>query len=247
MKKRVHSIVGHYGSGKTEFSVNYALDLKKRIENVAIIDMDIANPYFRSRERQKMMEDKGIKVYFNTYGFDITEDLPAISATVRAPLENKDYVTVVDVGGNDSGARIIKQFEKYFREEDARMLAVLNLNRPETDEVETCIKHIRSIETETGIMIDGIINNTHMLRETEVEDMIFGYQQCVEVSKELGIPVVYNTCVGELLDELLSETANMGIRTRIVDIPNGIDNDGEEGVMYIYPLTLQMRPTWLDR
>lgn len=247
MKKRVHSIVGHYGSGKTEFSVNYALDLKKRIENVAIIDMDIANPYFRSRERQKMMEDKGIKVYFNTYGFDITEDLPAISATVRAPLENKDYVTVVDVGGNDSGARIIKQFEKYFREEDARMLAVLNLNRPETDEVETCIKHIRSIETETGIMIDGIINNTHMLRETEAEDMIYGYQQCVEVSKELGIPVVYNTCVGELLDELLSETAKMGIRTRIVDIPNGIDNDGEEGVMYIYPLTLQMRPTWLDR
>lgn len=247
MKKRIHSIVGHYGSGKTEFSVNYALDLKKMIEKVAIIDMDIANPYFRSRERQKLMEDQGIKVYFNTYGFDITEDLPAITATVRAPLENKDYITVVDVGGNDSGARIIKQFEKYFKEEDARMLAVLNLNRPETDEVETCIEHIRSIETETGIMIDGIINNTHMLRETTVEDMIYGYQECVKVSQELGIPVVYNTCETKFLDELLKETAEMGIRTKVVDIPNGIDSDGDEGVMYIYPLTLQMRPTWLDR
>ncbi len=247
MNNRIHSIVGHYGSGKTEFSVNYALDLKKKIDKVAIIDMDIANPYFRSRERQQLMEDQGIKVYFNTYGFDITEDLPAITATVRAPLENMEYTTVVDVGGNDSGARIIKQFEKYFLQEDARMLAVLNLNRPETDSVDTCLFHVRSIEEETGIRIDGIINNTHMLRETTTGDIIFGYQECLKVGRELGIPVVYNTCETKYLEQLLKDAEDQGIKTKVMDIPNGIDSDGEEDVMYIYPITLQMRPTWLDR
>ena len=247
MNKRVHAIVGHFGSGKTEFAVNYALDLRKVLDQVAILDMDIANPYFRSRERQALMIEKDIDIHFNTYGFDISEDLPAITATVRAPLENKDYTTVVDVGGNDSGARIINQFRKYFLEEDSRMLAVLNLNRPDTETVDTCIDHIRSIEIETEVQISGIINNTHMLRETTVEDIIYGYEMCSEVSKRLGIPVVYNTCVTELLDELLAEAEQKKIKTNVVDLSKGIDSNEASDVMNIYPITLQMRPTWLDR
>ncbi len=247
---RINSIVGHFGSGKTEFAVNYVLDLRKQFEKVAIIDMDIANPYFRSRERQALMEEKDIAIHFNTYGRDISEDLPAISATVRAPLENTKYKTVVDIGGNDSGARIINQFQKYFKTEDARMLAVLNLNRPDTETAETCIEMIRSIELETGIHVDGIINNTHLLRETTPEDILHGYEICCEVSKMIGIPVMYNTCVNELIPELLKAAKDKGITTQVLDVPNGKDNDGKDcdrGVMYIYPLTLQMRPTWLDR
>ena len=247
MNKRIHAIVGHFGSGKTEFAVNYVLDLRQRIDKVAILDMDIANPYFRSRERQALMIEKDIDIHFNTYGFDISEDLPAITATVRAPLENKSYTTVVDVGGNDSGARIINQFRKYFLEEDSGMLAVLNLNRPDTDTVETCIDHIRSIEIETEVPIDGIINNTHLLRETTVEDILYGYEMCCKVSDRLGIPVVYNTCVTDLLDELLAEAAAKNIQTNVVDIPAGKDSNEAAGVMNIYPITLQMRPTWLDR
>lgn len=247
---RINSIVGHFGSGKTEFAVNYVLDLKMQFEKIAIIDMDIANPYFRSRERQSLMEEQGIDIHFNTYGRDISEDLPAISATIRAPLENTDYKVVVDIGGNDSGARIINQFQKYFLVDDERMLAVLNLNRPDTETAELCIEMIRSIELETGIHIDGIINNTHLLRETTPDDILFGYEICCDVSKKLGIPVFYNTCVKELIPELLKAASEKGITTRLLDVPNGIDNDGktcEAGIMYIYPLTLQMRPTWLDR
>lgn len=244
--KRIHAIVGHFGSGKTEFAVNYVLDLRRVFDKVAILDMDIANPYFRSRERQDLMIENDIDIHFNTYGYDINEDLPAITATVRAPLENRNYVTVVDVGGNDSGARIINQFRKYFLESDSRMLAVLNLNRPDTDTVDGCIEQIKSIETETGVDIVGIINNTHMLRETTTEDIIYGYRECCKVGKKLGIPVVYNTCVRELMDELLQDAKTSGISTKVLDIPAGIDYDGTEA-MHIYPLTLQMRPSWLDQ
>lgn len=229
--KRITVIVGHYGSGKTEFSVNLTMDLKKKHEKVAILDMDIANPYFRSRERQQFMEDRGIAVYHNSFGYDITEDLPAISATLRAPLENTEYMTVVDVGGDDSGARVLNQFKKYFVGDDSEMLCVLNANRPETYTVEGMIMHLRRIEVETGIKVEGIINNTHLLRETTAADMIKGYEMCLEVSKQLGLPIVWNTCRKDLLPELQAALAEKGY--------------GEEFV--IYPIELYMRPTWLDK
>lgn len=174
--KRITAIAGHYGSGKTEFSVNLALDLKKEKDKVAILDMDIANPYFRSRERQKMMEAEGINVIFNTYGFDITEDLPAITAALRGPLENEEFTAVVDVGGNDSGARVLKQFEKYFKRDDCELLCVLNANRPETDTMEGLLEHLHSIEIETGLKFHGLINNTHLLRETTADESIEGLE-----------------------------------------------------------------------
>lgn len=229
--KRITAIAGHYGSGKTEFSVNLALDLKKEKDKVAILDMDIANPYFRSRERQKMMEAEGINVIFNTYGFDITEDLPAITAALRGPLENEEFTAVVDVGGNDSGARVLKQFEKYFRRDDCELLCVLNANRPETDTVEGMLEHLHSIEIETGLKFHGIINNTHLLRETTANDIIKGYKLCREVSDKLGIPIVWNTCHEKLVN----------------DLNDLITRDGIEGLENIYPIKLYMRPTWLDR
>jgi len=229
--KRITAIAGHYGSGKTEFSVNLALDLKKEKDKVAILDMDIANPYFRSRERQKMMEAEGINVIFNTYGFDITEDLPAITAALRGPLENEEFTAVVDVGGNDSGARVLKQFEKYFRRDDCELLCVLNANRPETDTMEGMLEHLHSIEIETGLKFQGLINNTHLLRETTADDIVKGYKLCRQVSDKLGIPIVWNTCREDLLDDLKQLIANESI----------------EGLENIYPIKLYMRPSWLDR
>ena len=237
--KRVTVIAGHYGSGKTEFAVNLALkekqnlDLQKRYEKVALLDMDIANPYFRSRERQKMLQDVGIEIIYNTFGFDITEDLPAITAAVRGPLENPEYRAIVDVGGNDSGARVLKQFAKYLTADDVELLCVLNGNRYETDTAVGMIAHLQSIEAETGLAFHGILNNTHMLMETTAEDVVKGYKLCSEVSEKLGIPIVWSTCREDLLDDL-----------------SALIEAGEAGGLtmeQVYPVKLYMRPSWLDR
>ena len=140
--KRIRIITGHYGSGKSELSVNMVTELKKQYDKVAIVDLDIANPYFRSRERQDMMEDMGIEVFHNSFGYDITQDLPALSAAIKKPLENKDYHTIVDAGGDDSGARVLNQFRKYFLADDCEMIFVINANRPETATVSGCLHHL---------------------------------------------------------------------------------------------------------
>lgn len=221
--KRITVIAGHFGSGKTEFSVNLAMQLKSEYDKVALLDLDIANPYFRSRERQHMLEEAGIQVHYNTFGYDITEDLPAISAVLRAPLEDPDCITVVDVGGNDSGSRVLKQFGKYFESGESDFFCVLNGNRPETDTVEGMIEHICSIENETGMKVDGLINNTHLLMETTADDVVDGYELCGKVSQQTGIPLVWNVCWKEHEDAARNA---------------GIDN--------LYPIQLYMRPSWLD-
>lgn len=226
--KRVTLITGHYGTGKTEVSVNLVVDLKKKYDKVAILDLDIANPYFRSRERQKALEEMGIDIHFNSFGYDITEDLPALSATLKAPLENKEYRVIADVGGDYSGAMVLNQFKKYFTDEETDMLCVINANRPETSTLEGCLMHINSIQAETGLQMKGIINNTHLLNETTADDIIKGYKLCREVSKETGLPVFFSTCREDLLDDLEKAKAE-----------NGLDD------MKIYPIKLYMRPSWL--
>lgn len=223
--KRIRIITGHYGSGKSELSVNMVTELKKKHEKVAIVDLDIANPYFRSRERQEEMEKLGIKVYHNSFGYDISQDLPALSAAIKEPLENKEFMTIVDAGGDDSGARVLNQFRKYFLDDDSEMIFILNANRPETSTLEGCLSHLDRIQVETGLQIDGIINNTHLLSETSAEDIKRGYALATEVSEALDIPVIGSYCNRKILEQINEE-----------------DLDGIE----VTPIDLFLRPSWLQ-
>ncbi len=227
MMGRTIAVMGHYGSGKTEFCVNLAMKMKEDVSDLALIDLDIANPYFRSRERQKQLEAEGIKVIFNEYGYDIAEDLPAITAKVRAPLENPKFTTIVDVGGNDSGARIMNQFHKYFEPDDVERLIVINANRFETDTLEGAMFHLEQIQEEIGLPITGLINNTHMLAESTAGDVVKGHELCCEVSRRTGIPIVWDTCGEKLLGDL----------QKLI---------GEKNDYKIFPVKLYMRPSWLD-
>jgi len=226
--KRISVIVGHYGSGKTEFAVNYAFQLAEQGKKTALVDLDIANPYFRSRERQQQLEEKGIHVYSNTFGYDITADLPAITARIKAPLEDGTCQTVVDVGGDDLGARILIQFEKYWKIADCDLFCVVNANRPETDTVDGALSHINRIEQETKLKITGLINNTHLMKETTTEDIMKGYRLCNELSEILETPLKYNCCMEELQDMLQLKTKN------IEDF-------------HLFKMKRYMRSSWLDR
>lgn len=230
---RILAVVGHYGSGKTEFAVNLTLNLRASGKKTALADIDIANPYFRSREQQEYLESKGIAVYSNAYKHDITQDLPAIDAAIRAPLEDADCHVVLDAGGDDSGARILNQFRKYLLTEEAELLCVINANRRETDQWSGALGHLLRIEAETGVPVGGLVSNTHMLRETTVEDIAKGIRLCREVSERLKasgrkVPLKYVCCVEGLIAEFTARYPELAAENTV------------------YPMTLYMRPTWLD-
>ena len=226
--KRILIITGHYGSGKTEFSVSCAFlsarEGTKPYPKTALIDLDIVNPYFRSRERRELLEEAGINVYGSVYKTEITAELPALSANVRTPLEDEDCFVIVDAGGNDSGALVLNQFKKYFTPEQCTVTAVLNANRPETRDVSGAIGHLEAIEAVTGLRIEGIVNNTHLLRETTPDTIIRGHALCEAVCAETG-------------RELLCDCYPQPLIKR--ETLAGLSD-------YLMPLGLFMRPTWLD-
>jgi cellulose biosynthesis protein BcsQ len=219
-------VAGHYGSGKTEFSVSLAMRLARDgVAPLAVIDLDVANPYFRSREQRATLEGAGIGVYGSIYDKEITAELPALGARLRAPLENKACRVIIDAGGNDSGALVLNQFKKYVTPEETTLLAVVNFNRFETRTVETAAAHVSAIEHVTGLEAEYLVNNTHLLRETTADMLARGHALALETCAALGKKLFCDCYPAPV-------------------VPSADLHDLGE---FILPLELYMRPTWLDR
>lgn len=227
--RRVMVVTGHYGSGKTEFCVSLALRLAERgngaYERLALADLDIINPYFRSREREAMLEEKGIAVYGSAYGHEVTAEIPELAANIRAPLQDAGCRTLIDLGGNDAGAKVLRQFEAQLPPEETLVLCVVNANRPETRDFDGAMAHLEAIERNLRRRVDGLINNTHLLRETDLACIDRGHALCRQICDQTG-RFIWCDCY-----------------------PEGIVPADEVEGKYEYPLPLglYMRPSWLDK
>ena len=227
--RRVMVVTGHYGGGKTEFCVSLAMSLAEHgfgpYHRLALVDLDIANPYFRSRERRETLESVGVKVYGSAYEHEITAELPALGANIRAPLEDADCRVIVDVGGNDSGAVVLNQFGKYFSPEDALFLIVVNANRPETRDLEGALEHLRAIERKTGRAIDGVINNCHLLLETDAACVAKGHALCRALCERTGKILWCDTYPAPIVPA----------------------EQVEGKYEHLLPVGMYMRPSWIDK
>ena len=227
--RRMIVIAGHYGSGKTELAVSLAMELARRKQRefprLAIVDLDVANPYFRSRERMELLEKNGVSVYGDAFhSTGSAAELPALTAALRAPLEDGGCQTIVDLGGNDAGARVLRQFAKYFQGQDHELWVVVNFRRYETLTLETSREHVESIWRELDMPVTGLVNNTHLLRETTPAIIREGYEKASALSAQMGIPLLF-TCY----------PAGIVSPEEIRDIPS------------LRPLGLYMRPAYLDK
>lgn len=199
--KRIRIITGHYGSGKTEFAVNYAVKLTDAGKKVSLADLDVVNPYFRSRECEKLFEEKGIELL----GFILKEhgmDLPAVSGNVAKALMDKSREYIIDLGGNSAGARAFASFRSMVVVEECDLFFVINANRPETADYLGVMTQIQSIEGTLNMRVTGLINNTHLIWDTTEEDILRGELLSREVSEKTGIPIRYTSMKKDLVPEL---------------------------------------------
>lgn len=202
--KRVRIISGHYGSGKTEFAVNYITNLKKLSKNkVAISDMDIVNVYFRSREKKDELIKQGIEVFDSSIGS--SADLPAIPKEMLVPFVDKEYDYVVDLGGNDVGTIVLRRFREHIDISEVDFFMVVNVFRPDTQTVDAIIEQKERLEITSGFKITGFINNTNLVRETSAEDLLYGDKLLKEASEKTGVPIKYTSYVKEVVKDMTPE------------------------------------------
>ena len=222
---RVKIIIGHYGSGKTEFSINYAVNLAKMDKKVTLVDLDIVNLYFRSREKASMLESLGIKLIGSSIKASAL-DLPAVSPAVTTAFSDKTADAILDIGGDPAGARTLGRYKEYLIGGNYDMFFVLNKYRKETDTPDKAINYIREIESVSRAKVTGIVSNSHFLKSTTIEDILGGVELSIEVSKKTGIPLKYITVLKEL-EEGLKEK-----------LPEDLQR-------IVFPIELFMREEWM--
>lgn len=198
---RITIITGHYGTGKTEFAVNLALALARERPRVMLADLDIVNPYFRSRERRDLLESAGIRLISSSQACS-DADVPALPAELLAILENRDVRGVLDIGGDPVGARVLARFQPKIIAEDYQLIFVLNANRPEVRTPEAAVAYLRAIEATTGLTCSGIVNNTHLCGETTPAEIRKGAALAEEVSRQAGLPVLCHTAEERFLQDV---------------------------------------------
>ena len=198
---RLTIVTGHYGTGKTEFSVNLALALAREHPNVTLADLDIVNPYFRSRERKALLAQHGVTLISSSQAC-ADADVPSLPPQLLGLLDDRSRRGVLDIGGDPTGARVLARFRPRIEKEDYHLLFIFNANRPEVREREDAIRYLRSIEAVTGLQCTGIVNNTHLCGETTAEDIRKGALLAAAVSEETGIPVLCHTALEPLAGEL---------------------------------------------
>ena len=216
---RVSIITGHYGTGKTEFAVNLALAMAGEGTSVILADLDIVNPYFRSRERRSLLAEAAVRLISSSQACS-DADVPALPAELLTILEDRSLRGVLDIGGDPVGARVLARFQPKIVQEDYQLIYVLNANRPEVRDREKAISYLRGIEATTGLACTGIVNNTHLCGETTEDEIRKGAALAAEVSKETGIPV-------------LCHVAEEKFVSALSDLPETV-----------FPITIKMKKPW---
>lgn len=194
-------IVGNYGSGKTEVSINLAVNQKRAGVDVKIADLDLVNPYFRTREARKPLLKMGIEVVVPEEKY-LQADLPILSPAVSGLIRHPMDLTLIDAGGNDVGATVLAALADSFSNKHVHMLQVVNPFRPFTDTIESCLKMRSEIERASKMTINGIIGNANLIDETSVDDIYNGYDFVKALSVESRLPLEFITVSVELLPEI---------------------------------------------
>ncbi len=199
--KGIAIIVGNYGSGKTEVSINLAIDQKRAGVDVKIADLDLVNPYFRTREARKTLLKLGIEVIVPGEKY-LQADLPILSPVVSGLIRKPSDLILIDAGGNNVGATVLAALADSFRNKHVHMLQVVNPFRPFTDTIESCLKMRDEIERTSKIAINGIIGNANLIDDTSIDDIYNGYDFVKTMCKESRLPLKFITTPAELLPEL---------------------------------------------
>ena len=195
---RITVFTGHFGSGKTEVAVNYAQQTARTGKKTAIIDLDIVNPFFRTADVKNMLESENIKVITPVYA-NTNVDVPSLPAEISGMFEDKSYSVIIDVGGDDLGARAVSRYRDQIANDDYIHYFVVNTRRPMTRTPEEIISMIMEIQHSAGLKVDMLVNNANILGATTPELLAEASEILDAVSAELSIPVGFISGMEEVL------------------------------------------------
>ena len=219
--KRLTLFAGHYGSGKTNIAVNYAIKLASEGKKVCIADLDIVNPYFRTKDSEEELRANGIDLISPQYA-NTNVDLPALPAESYRLVQDKSVYGIMDIGGDDRGAYALGRFVDAIKAENNYSMAfVSNCYRPLTSTVDGAIEIMREIESACGLSFTCIVNNSNLGKLTTPETVTDSFPYIEELCEKTGLPLWMHTAVKEVADKLTGvPVMAMTLQKKYFDIPD---------------------------
>ena len=218
--KRLTIFAGHYGSGKTNIAVNYALHLAKEGKSVCIADLDIVNPYFRTKDSEEELSAHGIRLISPQYA-NSNVDLPALPAESYSLVQDKTCYGVMDIGGDDRGAYALGRFSDFIKaENDYRMAFVFNCYRPLTSTVADALEIMSEIEEAAKIKFNCIVNNSNLGTQTNAQTVLDSLELAEQLCREANLPLWMHTAevgVAKTLDGL--SVMPLTLQKKYFDLP----------------------------
>lgn len=206
--KRITVFVGHYGTGKTEVALNYTKLLKKLYDKVMILDMDVINPFYRTKDMQYQLEELGVKVIAPRFA-NTQIELPSISPMVYSAFDQKDYRVVIDCGGDDQGSLALGSLARRFCGEDYQVFYVINKSRPLTATPEEAVEYMHEIEAACRLKVTGIINNTNLSYETVPQIILDSLSYAKDTASLAGVPLIATSVLSEFAPIIAENTDNV--------------------------------------
>lgn len=221
--KRLTLFAGHYGSGKTNIAVNYALHLAKEGKPVCIADLDIVNPYFRTADSRQELESAGVELISPQFA-NSNVDLPALPAQAYKLVQDKRCYGIMDIGGDDRGAYALGRYVPYMKQEkDYRMVYVANCYRPLTRTAAEALEVMQEIETACGLAFTDIVNNSNLASETDVQAVLDSRDFIQELSELSGLPVFMTAVRADLAERVRKHIPNvlpLHLQEKYFDLPD---------------------------
>ena len=221
--KRLTLFAGHYGSGKTNIAVNYALLLAGEGKDVVIADLDIVNPYFRTKDSAAVLEKAGVQLISPQFA-NSNVDLPALPAEAYRLVQDRSIYGIMDIGGDDRGAYALGRYVPTLKEENNyRMVFVANAYRPLTRTPEEALEVMREIEAACGLQFTDIINNSNLASETTPETILESRDYMEKLSELSGLPIFATTAetrVAEALAEKIENVLPLQLQEKYFDLPS---------------------------
>ncbi|MCR5845108.1 MAG: ParA family protein [bacterium] len=232
-------ITGHYGCGKTNLSINLALELARDGKRVMLVDLDIVNPYFRASDSTKLLEDAGVEVVAPNFA-GTTLDNPALSPAIMNAIERGaagDCIALIDVGGDPDGASALGRFSKRIAANDYRLIYVINQRRLQTRSVSETVELLREIEQISRLRATDIAANTHLGVDTTASIVFDAIPFAAEVAHECGLPLAFVTATSSVAEEVKA----------LMDEGLSLDGDDEDPLddLEILPVDIYVKTPWM--
>lgn len=218
LERRVTVVCGHYGTGKTNLSINLALDCARNGEDVTLVDLDVVNPYFRSADYADVLTENGVRVVGPNFA-NTNLDTPSLPGAVRNVIAEGSRV-IVDVGGDDAGATALGVYSRTLADADPDVIYVVNRYRSMTTHAEEAVQILREIEATSHLRATCVANNSHLKQDTSEDTVLDSMGFAEEVASASGLPLRFTTA------------------------PRGLDFSILNKIPNIYPVDVLVRAPW---